>query len=290
MAVLAAPAAARDGPDAGPPVPVPQAPVPQAPVPQPRPDGMTFDTDRLCDLIERAAGLNHIPPAFFARLIWKESRFDIRALSPKGAEGVAQFMPRTARLRGLADPWDPRQAIPASARLLAELRDRFGNLGLAAAAYDGGADRVASWLADGGGLPWETSAYVRAITGRDADWFREPGREVEARPLEDGFDFDEACRRLPVMATRADALATSAPWGVQIAAGISTGAAARAFRRAQARLDAVVGDEPPILVHSRLVGGRRLWSGRVGAESRAEAERLCDRIRRAGEPCVVRRN
>jgi len=52
---------------------------------------------------------------FFARLIWKESRFDIKAVSPAGAQGVAQFMPATAKRRGLADPFDPEQAIPASA-------------------------------------------------------------------------------------------------------------------------------------------------------------------------------
>src|SRR5699024_2330005 len=117
------------------------------PLPTPRPESLTFDAPRLCALIDAAAGAHALPPAFLARLIWKESRFDIRALSPVGAQGIAQFMPGTARLRGLEDPWDPREAIPASAHFLADLRARFGNLGLAAAAYNGGPDRVARWLA-----------------------------------------------------------------------------------------------------------------------------------------------
>ncbi|TIS61039.1 MAG: lytic transglycosylase domain-containing protein, partial [Mesorhizobium sp.] len=72
--------------------------------------------NRVCDLIETQAEQNGLPKDFFARLIWKESRFDPNAVSPVGAEGIAQFMPGTAKLRGLADPFDIGQAIPASAK------------------------------------------------------------------------------------------------------------------------------------------------------------------------------
>ena len=57
------------------------------------------------------------------------------AVSRAGAQGVAQFMPATAKWRGLADPFDPLEAIAQSAKLLRDLRREFGNLGLAAAAY-----------------------------------------------------------------------------------------------------------------------------------------------------------
>src|SRR5437868_12940647 len=77
---------------------------------------------RVCDLIETQAEQNGLPKDFFARLIWKESRFDPNAVSPVGAEGIAQFMPGTAKLRGLADPFDVGQAIPASANYPAELK------------------------------------------------------------------------------------------------------------------------------------------------------------------------
>jgi soluble lytic murein transglycosylase-like protein len=66
-------------------------------------------------------------------VIWQESRFNARAVSPKGAAGIAQFMPQTASWHGLADPFDPTEALRHSARYLRELRDQFGNLGLAAA-------------------------------------------------------------------------------------------------------------------------------------------------------------
>ena len=82
-------------------------------------------------------------------------------------------MPGTALDRGLADPFDPEQAIPAAAHLLSDLRAQFGNLGLAAAAYNGGPNRVATWLTRNGGLPYETRDYVIRITGRTAEDWRE---------------------------------------------------------------------------------------------------------------------
>lgn len=261
-----------------------------SPIPVARPASLTFDAARICTLISDAAGSHGLPEDFFARLIWKESRFDIRALSPVGAQGVAQFMPATAKARGLKDPWDPRQAIPASASFLADLKTAFGNWGLAAAGYNGGPHRVERWLAGTRrSLPYETQDYVLSITGRPVEWFRKQGREVEPRPLEKGKPFDESCARLPVMATRATPVA-GAPWGVQVAAGISRRAAARAFSRARARLSSVIGGRSPIIVRSRKVSGRRLYSARVGAASRGEARQLCSRIRRAGGSCVVRRN
>jgi len=87
------------------------------------------------------------------------------AVSRAGAQGVAQFMPATASRRGLSNPFDPLEAIAESARLLRDLRREFGNLGLAAAAYNAGSGRVHDWLAGRGALPAETSAYVRIVTG-----------------------------------------------------------------------------------------------------------------------------
>ena len=59
-------------------------------------------------------------------------------------------MPGTANERGLLDPFNPVQALPKSAEFLSELRDQFGNLGLAAAAYNAGPRRVQEWLAGTG--------------------------------------------------------------------------------------------------------------------------------------------
>jgi soluble lytic murein transglycosylase-like protein len=58
---------------------------------------------------------------------------------------VAQFMPATANWRGLSNPFDPLEAKAESAKLLRDLRREFGNLGLAAAAYNAGSGRVRDW-------------------------------------------------------------------------------------------------------------------------------------------------
>ena len=113
--------------------------------------------DSLCRALARAAADNGLPVAFLTRLIWLESRFNPYAVSPKGAQGIAQFMPRTASERGLTDPFEPLMALREAASYLRELRTTFsGNLGLASAAYNAGPGRVAAWLAGRRSLPDET--------------------------------------------------------------------------------------------------------------------------------------
>jgi hypothetical protein len=122
-------------------------------------------------MAEDAATSHTLPVGYFLRLIRQESGFNPNSVSPAGAQGIAQFMPGTAFDRGLRDPFDPAEALPKSAELLNELRDHFGNLGLAAAAYNAGVERVHKWLAGKGQLPQETIDYVRVITGHDAiEW------------------------------------------------------------------------------------------------------------------------
>src|SRR5580700_2031377 len=141
------------------------------------PGAMESLDQAVCRTIERSAQSAHLPVDFVTRVIWRESSF--RA----GAEGIAQFMPTTAQARGLADPFDPEQAIPKAARLLADLRQRFGNLGIAAAAYNAGEARVANWLHGQGGLPAETRAYVRYVTRRNADeWIGSGSSRVGSAP------------------------------------------------------------------------------------------------------------
>ena len=64
--------------------------------------------DDICHALEQSAAENALPVEFFARVIWQESRFDARAVNPKGAAGIAQFMPGTASWHGLADPFFKR--------------------------------------------------------------------------------------------------------------------------------------------------------------------------------------
>src|SRR6202044_4284322 len=130
--------------------------------------------EAMCLMIESAAKSQDLPVEFFARVIWQESRFQSDAVGPmtrsgQRAQGIAQFMPGTANERRLLDPFDPVQALPKSAEFLSELRSQFGNLGLAAAAYNAGPRRVQEWLAGTGSMPQETRNYVRAITGTSGD-------------------------------------------------------------------------------------------------------------------------
>ena len=137
--------------------------------------------EAMCLMIESAARAANLPLEFFARVIWQESRFQPGAVGPvtrsgERAQGIAQFMPGTASERRLLDPFDPVQALPKSAEFLGELRDQFGNLGLAAAAYNAGPRRVQEWLAGTGPMPAETRNYVSAITGSMVEDWREAGR------------------------------------------------------------------------------------------------------------------
>lgn len=122
-------------------------------------------------MAEDAATAHTLPVNYFLRLIRQESGFNPNSVSRAGAQGIAQFMPATAAGRGVKDPFDPAEALPKSAELLSELKDDFGNLGLAAAAYNAGPERIRRWLAGKSQLPQETINYVRVITGHDAaEW------------------------------------------------------------------------------------------------------------------------
>ena len=99
-------------------------------------------TEEICDTLTKSAQINDLPAPFFIRLLFQESGFKPGVVSSAGAQGIAQFMPDTAEGMGLDNPFDPREAIPASARLLNSLLRQFGNLGLAAAAYNAGPKRI----------------------------------------------------------------------------------------------------------------------------------------------------
>jgi soluble lytic murein transglycosylase-like protein len=246
----------------------------------------------VCSLVDGAARENHVPVALLTRLIWTESRFRVRAVSPKGAQGIAQFMPATAAARGLADPFDPEQAVPKAARLVADLTRRFGNVGLAAAAYNAGADRVVSWLAGSGGLPAETQAYVISVTGIPAeDWKRV---RAQAKTGDD-VDGGESCAAVTAALRSEEAGSMSipvAPWGVQLAGNFSKAIALASFARAAQRYQRIVGDTQPMVVYGVLRSRGRLPFYRVmiPEASRADAERTCRAILAVGGACAALRS
>jgi Transglycosylase SLT domain len=136
-----------------------------------------------CRTVEQAASTNQLSIATLTRLLWNESRFQVAAVSRAGAQGVAQFMPATSDEQGLSDPFDPEQAIPQAAKLLADLDRRFGNIGLAIAAYNAGPGRVAGWLAGNVPLPRETRIFVRAVTGHNPEEWAASGRHLRIQTL-----------------------------------------------------------------------------------------------------------
>ncbi|MCO6388197.1 lytic transglycosylase domain-containing protein [Aliihoeflea sp. 40Bstr573] len=247
----------------------------------------------VCDLIEEHAGRNGLPEQYFARLIWKESRFNPNAVSPVGAQGIAQFMPGTAALRGLADSFDLHQALAASANYLADLTEKYGNLGLAAAAYNSGEGRVSRWLASGGFLPLETENYVLDIMGAPADAFIGVRKAVEVQPLDDEMPFGQACRELPVSGASMVAMATVPvlPWGIQVAGNFRRDAAVRQWQRLRQQHARVLSGHEPVV--SRMRNGRSragIYAVRIGAETRGEADRICTALRGSGGSCVVLKN
>lgn len=257
----------------------------------------TFAAD-VCRAIEAAAAEAALDPGFFARLLWRESLFDPAAVSPAGAQGIAQFMPETARLRRLADPFDPAEAIRASAAYLKDLEGRFGNIGLAAAAYNAGEAGLARYLAGSAALPGETRAYVVAITGHRVEAWRAardgapPTTDLGAGlALDPQRPFAEAClekaRGRGVPALRAPLL----PWGVIVAGQDSREAAERRARALVEGRAAPLAGERIDYTHQRFPGMRAARHfAQVGRQSRAEAEALCARLRATGAGCIVRRN
>lgn len=251
----------------------------------------------VCRLIADAARANDLPVAFMTRVIWRESSFRAAAISPKGAEGIAQFMPATADERGLRDPFDPALAIPKAASLLAELRARFGNLGLAAAAYNAGPARVVSWLkGSDGGLPFETRDYVRFVTLRDvAEWLPagDPADSERALPGSCLATIGTLRAGGPGGGEAEDPhLAPLAPWGVQLAGNFSKDLALAEFARAERRYASAIGERQPMIIGRRLryLGTRTFYQVRLPALTRSAADLLCGRIRAIGGVCVALRS
>lgn len=275
------------------------------PSPAPAKDAKNVDTrEAMCLMIESAASANGLPLEFFARVIWQESRFQPDAVGPmtrngQRAQGVAQFMPGTASERRLLDPFDPVQALPKSAEFLAELKQQFGNLGLAAAAYNAGPRRLQEWIAGTGYMPSETRNYVYAITGSTVDEWNAAGR----KGIESARKPPQGCRELMAMLKTAPnpfvaelehrvVLGAAMPWGVQLAAGFSRDKALAMYARSMKHLSSIIGDRDPSLISSifRSRGTGPFYQVRIGTDTRAAANDLCSQIKKAGQACIVLKN
>jgi hypothetical protein len=261
--------------------------------------GPKLFVDIVCPIMQQQAEARGLPPMPFVRLIWKESRFNPQAVSPKGAQGIAQFMPGTAEERGLDDPFEPKSAIVHSASLLADLRQEFGNFGLAAAAYNAGAERVRAWLAGSSLLPWETQNYVQFVTGRAAEEWKLAETDLPEQLKTAGAEVQDSCRKLAPLVVRAvyesEPLTASGawrPWGVQVSTSFSKGNALAQFGRLKRQYQTLLGDREPFVLPERNLsrGRRNLYMVQIGADSRDDAAKLCAQLRSDGGACIVQKN
>jgi soluble lytic murein transglycosylase-like protein len=143
-------------------------------------DGFTTGNATIDSYIVEAGVRNGVDPVLIYATMHQESSFKQRALSPKGASGLMQLMPGTARRFGVTNIFDPRQNIEGGARYMRFLLDSFdGDVELALAGYNAGEGAVLKY---GRRIPpyRETQEYVRRITHRYAV-MRDPQTARNAR-------------------------------------------------------------------------------------------------------------
>src|SRR5262247_2016020 len=131
-----------------------------------------------------------------------------------GIQTICQMVEAAAE-RLLRNPFDPAEALPKSAKFLRDLHEQFGNLGLAAAAYNAGPTRVRDWLAGRRSLPSETQAYVRIVTGRRAEEWRP---QATLSTLNVTVPVDMPCEKIAARPPMPKELLNkdTFPWGVQL--------------------------------------------------------------------------
>ena len=250
--------------------------------------------DDICRALEQDAAEDELPVEFFARVIWQESRFNARAVSSKGAQGIAQFMPATADYRGLIDPFDPIEALKNSARYLRDLKARFGNLGIAAAAYNAGPGRVSAWLTSRRPLPGETRNYVAIITGWTADeWASTNPPKTSETTIPQGVPCTRLANLILAPKEQAQRMAAYVPrWGMQLTANWSESKAWATYRMIQKQYATLIGDREPIVIRSRGIGlGFAMrYNIRIADDDRAYLEKFCQKLISSGGACVVLRN
>jgi hypothetical protein len=253
----------------------------------------------ICLLLESASRSNGLPIEFFVRLIWRESGFRPGAVGPttrsgRHALGIAQFMPGTAAEHNLLDPFNPIEALPKAAEFLKDLRNQFGNLGLAAAAYNAGPARVRAWIAGTGSMPAQTRAYVQAVTGKSIEeWTSAPDTQRETGDAKSCETVMAALKQPPPTFFAAlkqhVVMGTLQPWGAILVAHRSRSEILDRYAALQRRYGELLAGRDPILLDR---GGSFFsrYQIRVGTDSRTAANDICKKIHSAGGDCVVLRN
>ncbi len=247
--------------------------------------------DRVCGLIKASADRYKIPAPLLARLLWTESKFNVDAADNQGRRGIAEIVPSVARERKIKAPHDLEEAIPSAAAYIGTLRDRFGNDGLAVAAYKLGEKRLATWISNGGGvMPTRIENFVYEVTLRDAQFFMDPRQNYTAPPLKGTEPFAEACRAMPkdarVTREHLDTL-----WGAVVAGNFRRSAVLKQWGDLVGHHKQAIGNLAPAVQKWETPLGRAgIYAAKVYTSTRGEANEVCDRIHSAGGACIVLKN
>lgn len=250
----------------------------------------------ICATAEQEAKSNNIDAAFFARLLWRESLFDPNVVSNKGAQGIAQFMPETAKRRGLDDPFDPMSAVKASASFIADLRNQFGNLGLAAAAYNAGEKRIDAWQQGKGSMPEETQNYVQFITGHAVEEWKIASASFTIPAIGKQNDFVSNCVSLALQKTKLAETGTRSsppqPWGALVAVNFNEHTALSMFQRLKLRFPKLFANRDPMIARKQNLsrGTRKMAFVMLGEKTPEAAQVTCNQLVAVGAACIVRRN
>ena len=152
-----------------------------------------------------------------------------------------------------------------------------------------GPQRVRDWLAGKRGLPSETLAYVRSVTGRSAEEWKKADARTVTIPT------DTPCVGATQLAAKPAAPTgqpptPSAAWAVQLVGDRLESSALARYNQLHKKYQAILGGREPMMVRTML-GRAAIWHRiRIAAETREGAETLCSRLRAAGGTCLVQRN
>jgi hypothetical protein len=151
---------------------------------------------RISELVDKTARAHDVDPLLVHSIIQVESNYNPNAVSPKGAEGLMQLMPPTARMLGVGNSFDPGENIEAGVRYLKQLQELYKDDRLALAAYNAGPGAVEKFKRTVPPYP-ETQKYVESVGKRYGDakasekkeavTHTAPGPEISAPPTEEQY-------------------------------------------------------------------------------------------------------
>ena len=250
--------------------------------------------DDICRAVEEDAAANGLPVEFFARVIWQESRFNAQAVSPKGAQGIAQFMPRDGGLARLADPFDPIEALKHSASYLHDLREQIRQSRARCRRLQcrSGAGECVARRAPRAA---ERDAQLRGDHHRlDRDEWASPSPPQTAETtIPQGVPCTRLANLILAPKEQAQRIAAYVPrWGMQLTANWSESKAWAVYRMIAKQYAALIGDREPIVIRSRGIGlgSAMRYNIRIADDNRGYLEKFCNKLIAAGGACVVLRN